>query len=125
MGVLDSGELSDQCENVQALLYVIRIQLAGSWAHLNLQGLGIRTHTPILCARSVCGAEISLRKHLGGGRRSIGLSSGVSSGCAFLRHNTPRVPLQKPCIFGVRLGGSTVTSVLGTLDQASSSPLET
>jgi hypothetical protein len=35
MGVLESGELSDQCENVQASLYVIRIQLAGYEGLLN------------------------------------------------------------------------------------------
>jgi hypothetical protein len=34
MGVLESGEFSDQCVNVQALLYVIRIQLAGCGALL-------------------------------------------------------------------------------------------
>jgi hypothetical protein len=41
------GDLSDQCENVQALLYVIRILLAGYglWATLHLRGFVICTHT--------------------------------------------------------------------------------
>ncbi len=75
--------------NVQALLYVIRILLAGSVSILCLQGLVICTHAAIFCARSVCGAEISQRKLLAERAAEYCCLPDVD----FLRHDMPVFPL--------------------------------